>query len=64
MARKSRCETIKIKIQHVSSKDQDRMAISQGYQTMIRLIAEVVVRDLQTEPVLEKDRGVTRRVQG
>lgn len=45
---KSRCENMKVKIHHLppeSIDDETRFAISQGRNTMIRLIAENIFRE-------------------
>ena len=65
MARKSRCESIKIKTYQVPPKDQDQLAINQGYQMMKRLIAEAVIRDISllNNTRDKKDHEVNSRVE-
>ena len=48
MARKSRCKTMKVVIHTAPATDEAIEAI-RGQQTMIRLIAEAVVRDIKEQ---------------
>ncbi|TEB15145.1 hypothetical protein Psfp_02321 [Pelotomaculum sp. FP] len=52
MSRKSRCETIKIITHNVPTDFEYSVleAVSHGQQSMIRLIAESVIREIKEQP--------------